>query len=79
MFADRPMKPRPGKPGIVRERLKELGRWLTEPMPPKNFSEDRYMGSAVEARNFTEQLMRLQDSLRAANSVSVPKVPARQP
>lgn len=76
MFADRLLKPRPArKPSLMMERLRELGKWLAEPMPPKEFSEDWYVGLAVEPTKFTEQLMRLQDSLRTAGSESVAPVP----
>lgn len=79
MFADRLLKPRPGrKPSVLIARFREFGRWLAEPMPPKEFSADWYVGCAVEPRNFTDQLMRLQDSLSAAGSKSIATVPVRQ-
>lgn len=81
MFADRPRKTPPERQrSIVMKRLRELVKWLAEPVPvaPKEHADDWYAGSCVEPARFTEQLVRLQNSLAKAGEDNVLNVPVRE-
>ena len=72
-------KPRAQRqPSVLMERLRELMRWLAEPLPSKEHSDDWYAGSCVEPVRFSEQLARLQESLSKPVHETAPKVPVRQ-
>jgi hypothetical protein len=74
MFADTHLKtgtPEPEKtPNVLIARLMELGKWLAKPapmpMPSSVETSDWYAGLAVDPRDFTNQLFKLQTSLRPA-------------
>jgi hypothetical protein len=71
MFSDRHMTgpvPTGKKRSVFMERIVEIGRWLAAP-PPEPSGEakaDWYAGLSVDPGSFTDQLCKLQDSLRRA-------------
>jgi hypothetical protein len=71
MFAERQYNtdPIPHRLGVM-QRLLELGRWLAAPAPepPQDDSADWYTGLAGDARGFSDQLRKLQYSLRRAGN-----------
>ncbi len=48
------------------QRLMDLKKRLEVPAPPEEYSDDWYAGLSAEPTRFTQQLMNLQESLRAA-------------
>ena len=86
MFADTQLKtgtaaldkPKNDKtPNVLIARLREFGKWLATPMPmPIPSAEDTsdwYAGLAVDPRDFTNQLCKLQNSLRPAGQTVASK------
>ncbi len=54
-------------PNVLLARLIEFGKWLATPapMPSGEDASDWYTGLTVEPRDFTNQLCKLQNSLRS--------------
>ncbi len=67
MLSDRQIKARSTRErSVLLERVREFGKWLAEPMPSKLEPEDWYAGLGVDPTSFSDQLCKLQNSLRAA-------------